>query len=322
MNALQQSQEVTQKVVVSKRADLTSEVILLELKRADGGELPAWAPGSHIDLNLPNGLIRQYSLCGDPADRTTYSVGVFREPAGRGGSAYIHDSVHEGDEIEIKGPRNHFAFTPGERVIFIGGGIGITPLIPMMNEAVARGLEFELHYGGRSRSTMAYADDLVEQFGADRVSLIPQDELGLIDLPAILGTPDDRTTVYSCGPAPMLDAVEKNCEKWPTGALHIERFAAKDIDTTGDTEFEVELTDSGLTLTIPADRSILDILDDNNIPIPSSCRDGTCGSCETFVTEGIPDHRDSVLSDAEKEKNDCMMVCVSRSKTPRLVLEA
>jgi ferredoxin-NADP reductase len=308
-------------LAVTRRADLTDEVVLLELAQPDGGVLPEWAPGAHIDLVLPNELVRQYSLCGDPADRSTYSVAVFLEPKSRGGSAYIHQSLHEGDKVEVRGPRNHFAFTPAPRVLFIGGGIGITPLIPMMSQAVQAGVEWELHYGGRSRSTMAFREELAQRFAGSALTFIPQDEAGLIDLDTLLGTPRENTVVYCCGPEPLLNAVEAKCASWPKGSLHIERFSAKTLTGLENDEFEVELAESGKVLKIPADRSILDVFDDEDLIIASSCRDGTCGTCEAVVLDGIPDHRDSVLTPEEQEANETIMVCVSRSRTPRLVLD-
>lgn len=322
MTATVKTPEIAESLVVTRRELLTDEVVLLELKRPDGSDLPAWTPGSHIDLVLEDELIRQYSLCGDPADRTAWTVAVFLEPAGRGGSARIHETVHLDKPLSVKGPRNHFEFSPTDRVIFIGGGIGITPLIPMMIEAESQGVDWVLHYGGRSRNTMAFSDSLVSRFGADRVKLVPQDELGFIDLATILETPSiSGTSVYTCGPAPLLEAVEKHCVTWPAGALHLERFTALAIDESTNTEFEVELATSGVTFTVPADRSILDLIDEHDIPLASSCRDGTCGTCETLVVSGTPEHRDAVLSKEEQESNEVMMVCVSRSLCPKLVLD-
>jgi ferredoxin-NADP reductase len=306
---------------VTRRADLTSEVVLLELAHPAGDLLPEWAPGAHIDLVLPNEMTRQYSLCGDPSDRSVYQVAVFLEPQSRGGSRWIHQELKAGDKISVGGPRNHFPFTPTERVMFIGGGIGITPLIPMMAAAAEAGIEWELHYGGRSRHTMAFREEIEARFGSERATFIPQDECGLIDLESLLGTPRENTSVYCCGPGPLLDAVENRCASWPKGSLHIERFSAKTIEGAVNMEFEVELANSGRTLTIPADRSILDILDDEDITVASSCRDGTCGTCETAVLEGEVDHRDSVLSDEERESDEMMMICVSRCRGPRLVLD-
>ena len=321
MTATVNTPEIAEPLVVTRRETLTDEVVLLELRRADGSDLPAWTPGSHIDLVLDDGLTRQYSLCGDPEDRAAWTVAVFLEPAGRGGSARIHESVHPNKPLDVRGPRNHFEFSPTERVIFIGGGIGITPLIPMMIEAESQGIEWELHYGGRSRNTMAFSDTLVSRFGAERVKLIPQDEFGFIDLETILGTPTIGTSVYTCGPTPLLEAVEKQCVTWPSGALHLERFTALPIDNSTNTEFEVELATSGVTFTVPADRSILDLIDEHDIPLASSCRDGTCGTCETLVVSGTPEHRDAVLSKEEQDSNEVMMVCVSRSRCPKLVLD-
>jgi ferredoxin-NADP reductase len=305
---------------VSRRDSVTDEVVVLELARNDGQPLPEWTPGAHVDLVLPTAT-RQYSLCGDPADRATYRVAVFLEPESRGGSSFIHESLHEGDEIAVRGPRNHFAFTPAGHVVFIGGGIGITPLIPMMMQADGAGVSWELHYGGRSRTTMAFREELAQRFGDATTTLHPQDEVGLIDLGSLIGTPREDTVVYCCGPGPLLDAVESICASWPKGSLHVERFTAKAVTDRADTQFELELAASNKVLTIPADRSILDVLDDEDVIVASSCRDGTCGTCEAVVLEGTPDHRDSVLSPEEQEANDTIMVCVSRSCTPRLVID-
>ncbi|BBZ31240.1 ferredoxin (plasmid) [Mycolicibacterium madagascariense] len=313
--------EVEMTLDVTRREVLTPEVVLLELSHPMGEALPEWAPGAHVDLVLPDAVTRQYSLCGDPANRSTYRVAVFLEPQSRGGSSYIHHSLRTGDQLGIRGPRNHFKFVPGKKVLFIAGGIGITPLIPMMAAATDAGIEWELHYGGRSRNTMAFRDELAARFGDHRTTFIPQDEAGLIDLAALLGSPDPDTVVYCCGPEPLLDAVEAKCATWPKGALHIERFTAKAVVGAQNEAFEVELAVTGDVLSIPADRSILDVLDDHDVPVASSCRDGTCGSCETVVLNGQPDHRDSVLSEEEQASNETMLVCVSRSRSARLVLE-
>ncbi|MCU1483010.1 MAG: phthalate 4,5-dioxygenase reductase subunit [Subtercola sp.] len=321
MNALLNEPEPTQTLIVSRRTQITPEIILLELSSSDGTELPAWHPGAHIDLLLPNDMVRQYSLCGDPADRTTWSIGVFLEPAGRGGSEYIHNQIHEGDRLDTRGPRNHFEYTTPGKTIFIAGGVGITPLMPMAAATIAAGNDFELHYGGRSRSTMAFAEKLVEQYG-ERVHLVPQDTDGFMDLPGILSTPDSGTVIYCCGPAPLLDAVEKASTGWPEGSLTVERFTPRVIeDALADQEIEVELELSGMTLMVPPGVPIIRVLEDNDIPVVASCYEGTCGSCETFVLAGTPDHRDSVLGDSERAKGDVMMVCVSRALTRNLTLE-
>jgi ferredoxin-NADP reductase len=305
--------------VVLSVETVADQVVLLSLGARDGAELPAWAPGAHIDLVLGEDLVRQYSLCGDPADRSQYQVAVLLEPESRGGSRAVH-ALKTGDPITVRGPRNHFALRPSTRYIFIAGGIGITPILPMIAEAEARGADWTLHYGGRTATSMAFTD-LLAKYG-DRVTLVPQDEHGLLDLATILGTPAGGTLVYCCGPEALLSAVERGCERWPVNSLHLERFTALDVDTSEDTAFELVLERSGKTLTVEADQTVLEVMRRAGIHVLSSCQEGTCGTCEQMVIEGDVDHRDSVLDDEEKAANDCMMVCVSRCRGPRLVLDA
>jgi ferredoxin-NADP reductase len=222
--------------------------------------------------------------------------------------------------VDIRGPWNHFALEPSPRYIFIAGGIGITPILPMVARAEAAGAEWTLMYGGRTRASMAFVDELAAY--GDKVTTWPQDEHGLIDLDALLGTPADDALVYVCGPAPLLTAVEERCQSWPSGALHLEHFTAKEVGAPVlDEPFEVELARSGRVLTVPTDRSVVDVLDEAGVLVLTSCGEGTCGTCETRVLGGVPDHRDSVLTPQEQARNDCMMVCVSRSCTARLVLD-
>jgi ferredoxin-NADP reductase len=313
--------EVDLRLRVTNRTAGAEGVVILELRDPSGAELPAWSPGAHIDLQLPGGLVRQYSLCSDPDDRTAWQIGVLREPEGRGGSAYVHDEVLEGAEIDVRGPRNNFELVPSPRYVFIAGGIGITPILPMAAAAERAGAEWEFHYGGRTRTSMAFLDTLDAAHGP-RVTLHPQDEVGLIDLPRILGTPQPDTKVYCCGPEPLLLAVERACAAWPDGALHVERFSPKEQgEPVLSGSFEVELASSGLTVTVPPDRSILEVVEEAGIPVLSSCQEGTCGTCETPVLEGEVDHRDSLLTPAEQAANDTMFICVSRAACPKLVLE-
>ncbi|MBB3087038.1 PDR/VanB family oxidoreductase [Geodermatophilus sabuli] len=313
--------EVDLKLQVASRTEGAEGVVVLELRDPSGADLPAWAPGAHLDLELPNGLTRQYSLCGDPNDRSAWRIGVLREPEGRGGSAYVHDELTAGVEIDVRGPRNNFPLVSSPHYVFIAGGIGITPILPMMAAAEAAGAEWELHYGGRSRRSMAFLESMEELTGT-RVTLHPQDEVGLIDLEAILGAPRPDTVVYCCGPEPLLQAVEKQCVTWPDGALHVERFSPKEFgEPLLQGAFEVELATSGMTLTVPPDKSILEVVEEAGVPVLSSCQEGTCGTCETPVLEGEVDHRDSLLTPAEQEANDTMFICVSRAACPKLVLE-
>jgi ferredoxin-NADP reductase len=258
--------EVNLRLQVHRRTTGADGVAVLELRDPAGAELPAWSPGAHIDLNLPGGLVRQYSLCGDPHDRTVWQIGVLREPDGRGGSAYVHDKVHEGHEIDVRGPRNNFHLAPAPRYIFVAGGIGITPILPMVAAAEEAGAEWEFHYGGRSRTSMAFLDTLhALEASTGRgltVTVHPQDEIGLMDLPRILGTPQPDTKIFCCGPEPLLKAVEAACVAWPAGTLHVERFAPKQQgDRVFSGDFDVELTRSGMTLTVAPDTSILQVVE-------------------------------------------------------------
>ncbi|MFF0522411.1 PDR/VanB family oxidoreductase [Actinomadura nitritigenes] len=294
-------------------------VVTLALARPDGGRLPDWAPGAHVDLVLPNGLTRQYSLCGDRWDARTYRVGVLREPGGRGGSAFVHDELGAGDPVGIGGPRNNFRLVPSDRYLFIAGGIGITPLLPMVRQAEMLGADWRLLYGGRSRASMAFLDEL-EPYG-DRVTVVPHDEQGLLDLAAWLPGEDPATKVYCCGPAPLLEAVEERCAGWRRGLLRTERFVARESGAVRDEPFELELRRTGVTVTVRPGRSVLDAASAAGVSVLSSCRQGLCGTCETAVLGGVPDHRDSILDDDEREAGDCMFVCVSRSRSERLVLD-
>ncbi|WP_200871972.1 PDR/VanB family oxidoreductase [Actinomadura welshii] len=304
---------------VAAKTPVADGVVTLALVHPDGRRLPDWTPGAHIDLVLPNGMTRQYSLCGDRWDARTYRVGVLREQGGRGGSAFVHDELRAGDRVSIGGPRNNFRLVPSERYLFIAGGIGITPLLPMVRQAEMLGAGWRLLYGGRSLASMAFLDEL-EAFG-DKVTAVPQDREGLLDLAAWLGPPDPDTKVYCCGPAPLLEAVDTRCSAWPRGLLRTERFVARDFGAVRDEPFELLLARSGASLTVRPGQSVLDAAGGAGVSVLSSCRQGLCGTCETPVLEGEPDHRDSILDDGEREAGDCMFVCVSRSRSDRLVLD-
>jgi len=307
--------------VVERLEDVADGVRAITLAPADGGAFPAWAPGAHIDLLLPGGLTRQYSLCGDPAEEARWRVAVLREPESRGGSSYVHEQLEEGARLPVVGPRNAFELVDAERYVFVAGGIGITPILPMIDAVERRGGDWRLTYGGRTRASMAFVDALTERH-PDRVAVLPQDVHGLLDLPAVIGAPAEGTAIYCCGPGPLIDAVEQHCAPWPTGALHVERFRPADGALDGPSSaFDVVLSSSGERVTVAADESIVDALDRVGVFVPTSCREGTCGTCETGVLEGVPDHRDSVLSAEEREENELMMLCCSRSRTPEIVLD-
>jgi ferredoxin-NADP reductase len=311
-------------LVVGARQVVARDVVALTLRHPTGRPLPPWTPGAHIDLVLGEGLIRQYSLCGDPGDHTAWRIAVLREPAGRGGSAYVHDRIGDGTRVHVRGPRNHFTLEPAARYRFIAGGIGITPILPMLAATEAAGAAWTLLYGGRSRASMAFRDELANAYGP-KVTIAPQDETGLLDVRARLAAPVPDTRVYACGPEPLLAAVEAECRHWPPGTLHLERFRS-DPATSGASHasggsFEVTLTRSGLTLTVPPGSSILETAEAAGVTVLSSCREGTCGTCETDVLDGEPDHRDVLLTEEERAAGETMMICVSRCRGTRLVLD-
>ncbi|MFE2441141.1 PDR/VanB family oxidoreductase [Streptomyces sp. NPDC021218] len=296
-------------------------VVSVTLADPGGAALPAWTPGAHLDLVLP-GVTRQYSLCGDPGDRYTYRFAVLREERSQGGSRYVHETLRVGDLVEVGGPRNRFALVPAERYVFLAGGIGITPLLPMVAAAEAGGARWSLAYGGRRRSSMAFLDELAAY--GDKVDVVIEAERGPLDLDTLLGTPRPDTAVYCCGPEGLLAAVERRCASWPEGSLHLERFAAKPAeagDFAPDGEFDVVCERAGTSVRIPAGRSILDCLDEAGIVVPSACREGVCGSCETKVLAGAVEHRDSLLTATERESGHTMMLCVSRAVSGELVLD-
>jgi ferredoxin-NADP reductase len=274
-------------LVITAREDRAEGVISLTLGDPGGAQLPAWTPGAHIDLLLDD-TVRQYSLCGPPGDQHTWRIAVLLDPGGRGGSVKVHRTLKVGDQITVRGPRNHFPLHAAPRYIFIAGGIGITPILPMIAVATEAGSDWRLYYGGRSQVSMAFLDEL---------------------------TPYGER---------LLTAAEQRCAAWPAGALHLERFSAKPQPAPAAGEeatFEVVCQRSGLTVAVPPGKSIIDALDENGVSVLSSCLEGVCGTCETQVLEGVPDHRDSLLSEDEREANEYMMVCVSRSKSDRLVLD-
>ncbi|WP_291049888.1 PDR/VanB family oxidoreductase [Herbiconiux sp.] len=309
--------------VVASASVIAEDVVLLELRAVDGSLLPAWTPGAHLDVVVQPGVERQYSLCGDPADRSRYLVAVLREPDGRGGSEHLHAHITAGSALRLRGPLNHFALvppTPSTRYRFIAGGIGITPILPMIRAAEAAGASWTLDYAGRSLERMPFVDELVREYG-DRVTVHTPDAGRRLDL-SVLDAED--ALVYCCGPARMLTALEARATEagWPSGTLHLERFEAREVtEPVRHESFEVELELTGVTLEVPPDRSILDVVEEAGVLVLSSCREGTCGTCETPVVSGEVDHRDSVLTPDEQEANEVMMICVSRAACPRLVLE-
>lgn len=311
--------------VTAEIVNITTEVdgiVSLYLRSVDG-MFPTWMPGAHIDLHLGSDLVRQYSLCGDRHDPANWRVAVLREPKSRGGSDFVHDNLSIGDYITCSAPRNNFNLVEAPEYLFIAGGIGITPLLPMIHECERRGAKWHLVYGGRSETSMAFTNEL-ETFG-DKVTFWPEDKFGLIDLPSLLTNPKQQLAVYCCGPGVLLDAVEEYPVNWPkedAATLHIERFRPQAGALDGpNSSFEIVIDSNGQVLTVQEDKSIVETLESAGYHVPTSCREGTCGTCETVVLDGVPDHRDSYLTPGERDSNEVMMTCCSRACSKSLTLD-
>lgn len=314
--------EETLKVVVHKREVQGADVVVLDLTRADGGLLPVFDAGAHVDIHVAPGLIRQYSLCSDPANSAVYRLGVLKDPASRGGSVGVHDTLREGAEVQISVPRNHFPLaSDAQRSILIGGGIGITPMIAMAYALQAQGGDFELHYCGRSRSRSAFLDELQGAAFAGRVHTHFDDEPSALDLATVLGAGQAGVHVYTCGPAGFMDWIIKEALQagYPDAHIHREYFQVE-VDNSG-ASFEVVAARSGKTVTVAEGQTILQALAEVGIDIEISCEQGVCGTCLCDVLEGEPDHRDVYFTDDEKAANDAILVCCSRSKSSKLVLD-
>ncbi|MFI7234159.1 PDR/VanB family oxidoreductase [Streptomyces cyaneofuscatus] len=306
------------RLLITERVPVAEGVVQLRL---EGPALPRWQPGAHLELVLPSGLVRQYSLCGDPGDPGTYTVATRLVEDGRGGSREVHEQLQEGAEIEVRGPRNRFPLVEAEAYVFVAGGIGITPILPMLRSLAARGANWRLLYGGRSRASMPFLDE-IEKLGAEggRVTVVAQDEAGHPDTAAVLAGIAPGTAVYCCGPEPLMAAVTAALPEGCT--LHLERFSAVTADAAGPADsaaFEVELHRSGRTVQVAAGQSVLAAVREELPHVSYSCEQGFCGTCQQRVLEGEIDHRDELLTD--DERGDSMLICVSRCRGGRLVLD-
>lgn len=307
---------------VIAREEAASGVVCITLARPDRSPLPAWQPGAHIDLFLPTGDIRQYSLCSDPDDPATWRIAVLREQDGRGGSRWIADELRAGDTVTAAGPRSHFPFDAGasRRAVLIAGGIGITPILTMAAAARASGRDYVLHYAGHE-GRMALLDELRERHG-DRLVLHVTEEGSRMDVAALAAdSAAAGAELVCCGPTRLIDAVTVEAERRGI-PLTVEHFEPAELTAPVWNEtFEVELAMSGMTIEVGPDQSVLSAIEDAGVLVLSSCTEGTCGTCETPVLEGEVDHRDSILTAAQRARNDTMFVCVSRAACPRLVLD-
>ena len=318
------AQEILQVRVVRKHPEAEG-IASFELARLDGAALPPFSAGSHIDVHLPGGVTRQYSLCNASHESHRYRIAVLRDPASRGGSVAMHDSVNEGDVITISTPRNHFALHPAQRTLLLAGGIGVTPLLCMADRLARTGAQFTLHYCTRSAERTAFVDEITASPMAPHVHFhfdagAPEQKL---DLPAVLTQPGPDARLYVCGPAGFIDYVVNTAKSlgWAQDRIHLEYFGAPAQDTSGDEGFEVRIASTGKVYPIAPDVSVVEALRKEGIDILTSCEQGVCGTCLTRVLEGEVDHRDMYLTDEEKAANEQFMPCCSRARSKLLVLD-
>ncbi len=318
------AQETLQVRVVRKQAEAEG-IASFELARTDGAPLPSFSAGSHIDVHVPGGITRQYSLCNSSGEQHRYRIAVLRDAASRGGSAGMHDAVHEGDVITISTPRNHFALHPAQRTLLLAGGIGVTPLLCMAERLAHMGADFALHYCTRSVARTAFAKEMAASAMAPHVHLHTDEgePAQKLDLMAVLAETGPDARLYVCGPAGFIDHVVNTAKNlgWSGDRIHLEYFGAPAQDTSGDGAFEVRIASTGKTYPIAADTSIVEALRSQGVDIMTSCEQGVCGTCLTRVLEGEVDHRDMYLTEEERASNEQFMPCCSRAKSKLLVLD-
>ena len=311
--------------VACKTAEAT-DIATFELVDAQGDALPPFSAGAHIDVHLPNGLVRQYSLCNDSAETHRYLIGVLRDPASRGGSLAMHDLVNEGDILQISAPKNHFPLAhEARRSLLLAGGIGITPILCMAERLAISGAEFDLHYCTRSPARTAFRSRIQGSAFTSRVHFHfdDGDAAQKLDIAATLDKVEDGTHLYVCGPKGFMNAVLDTARAagWPEAQLHYEFFAADVGPSDSDESFEVKLASSGRVIKVEKDKTIITALAAAGVEIPFSCEQGVCGTCLTRVLEGVPDHKDNYLTPEEQAANDQLLPCCSRAKSPMLVLD-
>jgi len=296
-----------------------------ELARVDGAGLPPFSAGSHIDVQVPGGLTRQYSLCNDAAEQHRYRIAVLRDPASRGGSVAMHDALQEGDTLLISEPRNHFPLVHAKRTLLFAGGIGVTPLLCMAQRLQAIGADFDMHYSARSPDRTAFRDEIAASAFAPRVHFHYDDgdAAQKLDLQAVLGAPEGGKHLYVCGPTGYIDLVVQAAKDagWAADNIHLEYFGAAPQDTSGDGSFQVKIASSGQVYEVGAEETVVHALQKHGVDILVSCEQGVCGTCITRVLEGECDHRDLYFTDEEKARNDQFTPCCSRAKSKMLVLD-
>ena len=315
----------TLQVKVAARREEADGIVGLELVPVDGASLPAFTAGAHIDVHLPGGLLRQYSLCNAPHEQHHYQIGVLRDANSRGGSVAVHEALKVGDVLTIGVPRNQFALVPAQHSLLLAGGIGVTPILCMAESLAASGASFEMHYCARSPARQAFRERIAASGFAGRVvhHYDDGDAAQKLDLDALLAQADPSTHLYVCGPAGFISYVVDTARArgWPESQVHFEYFGAAPVQAEGNGAFDVKLASSGQVYTIPADRTVIQVLCEHGVDVPVSCEQGICGTCLTRVLEGEPDHRDQYLTDEERAANDQFMPCCSRARSPLLVLD-
>ena len=312
-------------VKVIRKTSEAEGIASFELASADGAPLPAFSAGSHVDVQVPGGLTRQYSLCNDATEQHRYRIAVLRDPASRGGSSAMHDAVNEGDVLHISAPKNHFPLQHAPRTLLFAGGIGITPLLCMAQRLAAINADFSLHYCTRSAKRTAFRQEINESTFADKVSFhFDAGDAGQkLDLAAALAGAGTGHQLYVCGPTGFIDHVVAGAKAagWRPEQIHLEYFGAAAQETSGDTSFEVKIASTGKSYSVAAGQNIVQVLKAHGIEILTSCEQGVCGTCITRVLEGEPDHRDLYFTDEEKALNDQFTPCCSRAKSKTLVLD-
>jgi vanillate monooxygenase ferredoxin subunit len=312
-------------VKVVRKTQEAKDIASFELARTDGGALPAFSAGSHVDVQVPGGLTRQYSLCNDSGEQHRYRIAVLRDAASRGGSVAMHDAVGEGDVIQISAPRNHFPLQHAKRSLLFAGGIGVTPLLCMAQRLASIGVDFEMHYSTRSVERTAFRGEIAASPFASKVHFHHDDgdAAQVLNLPEALGAHDADTHIYICGPGGFINHVTQVAQGmgWPASQIHVEHFTAAPQDHSADAAFDVKIASTGKTCTVPVGESVVQALAKQGIEILTSCEQGVCGTCITRVLEGEPDHRDLYFTDEEKARNDQFTPCCSRSRTQVLVLD-
>ena len=312
-------------VKVIRKTQEAQDIVSFELARADGAPLPQFSAGSHLDVQVPGGLTRQYSLCNDATENHRYRIAVLRDPASRGGSVAMHDAVNEGDLILVSPPKNHFPLQHSQRTLLFAGGIGVTPLLCMAQRLAAIDADFTLHYCTRSAERTAFQAEIAASPFANRVHFHfdAGEAKQKLDIASALGSAAPGKQLYVCGPGGYIDYVVNaaKAQGWSSDCIHLEYFGAAKQDTSGDGGFNIKIASSGNTYAVGATQNIITVLKDNGIEILTSCEQGVCGTCITRVLEGEPDHRDMYFTDDEKAKNDQFTPCCSRSKSAVLVLD-